>query len=257
MEFTEERLVFFQTLWQRWLHFQWWEGATSDVTAAKICCEQFTQEALVLPQFEEILGAKARASKRFSSAARPPCVRGNGARGCVSVPGPDKGRVHECVSIRVGLLVSYPAALVHQQGCHVAEQIPALMDECNLLPTQLLARQKVLRKIPLHGHFYSLKKHNKYCLFLLWRTHTHRVGVFLKTESRCLALEFRIIIDDVGTNPDQLPNIRLRLKVTTWLVMPASLLLPLASLGMLLYECSVLSLCNQRSPSASPSSSHS
>lgn len=145
----------------------------------QICCEQFTQEALVLPQFEEILGAKARASKRFSSAARPRCVRGKGARGCVSVPGADKGWVYECVSIRVGLLLSHPAALVHQQRCHVAEQIPALIDERNLLPTQLLARQKVLRKIPPHSHFYSLKKKQQILfMFALTRTHTHTGLVF-------------------------------------------------------------------------------
>lgn len=91
----------------------------------------------------------------------------------MSVLGADKGRVYECVSIRVGLLVSHPAALVHQQRCHVAEQIPAPMDECNLLPTQLLARQKVLRKIPPHSHFYSLKKKTTNTVYVCSDAHTH------------------------------------------------------------------------------------
>lgn len=97
---------------------------------------------------------------------------------------PIEERVYECVSRSVALLVSHPAALVHQQRCHVAEQIPALMDESNLLPTQralLLALQKVLRKIPLHSQFYSFEKKTN-CLYLLCCAHTHRVCVFLKTE---------------------------------------------------------------------------
>lgn len=72
--------------------------------------------------------------------------------------GAAKERVYECISVSVGVLISHPAALEHQQRCHVAEQTPALMDESNLLPTQtalLLALQKVLRKVPLHSQFYS------------------------------------------------------------------------------------------------------
>lgn len=131
----------------------------------QICCEQFTQEALVLPQFEKILGAKPRVSKTVFVCGKSECVHRKGARGCVSVLGADKERVYECVSIHVDLLVSHPAALVHQQRCHVAEWISALMDESNLLPTQialLLAWQKVLRKVPLHSHFYSVLKNNVY-----------------------------------------------------------------------------------------------
>lgn len=82
------------------------------------------------------------------------CTR-KGAQGCVSVSGTDEKRVYERVSISAGPLISHPS---HQQRCHVAEQIPALMDESNLLPTQralLLALQKVLRNIPLRSRFYS------------------------------------------------------------------------------------------------------
>lgn len=78
-------------------------------------------------------------------------VHMKGARACTSVLGTDKDWVYECVSISVGLLISHPpAALVHQQRCHVAEQIPCLMDECVLLPTRrppLLASHKFLRRI--------------------------------------------------------------------------------------------------------------
>lgn len=90
----------------------------------------------------------------------------------MSVLGAAKERAYERVSISVGLLISHPAALVHQKRCHVAEQIPALMDESNLLPTQrallLLPLQKVLRKIPLHSQF--LKK--KQMLFMFAMLHT-------------------------------------------------------------------------------------
>lgn len=56
----------------------------------------------------------------------------------------------------VGLLISHLTALVHRQRCHVAEQIPALMDECSFPPTQrapLLPLQRFLRRISLHTHF--------------------------------------------------------------------------------------------------------
>lgn len=50
----------------------------------------------------------------------------------MSVSGTDEKRAHECASVSVGLLISHPS---RQQRCHVAEQIPALMGDSNLLPT--------------------------------------------------------------------------------------------------------------------------
>lgn len=107
----------------------------------------------------------------------------------MSVLGIDKERVYECVSISAGLRISHPAALVHQQRCHVAEQIPALMDESNLLPTQralLLALQKVLRNIPLHSQFYSVFQTNP--LYVCFAAHTGSVFFPKVEKSLCLAL---------------------------------------------------------------------
>lgn len=165
-------------------------------------------------------------------------------------------RVDDCVSISAGLLVSHPAALEHQLWCHVAEQPAALMDESNLLPTQralLLALQKVLRKVPLHSHVYSLYLFIlKQIVFMFARLHTQALCVSKELsnlpawndrESLLIRQEQNPI-----SSPDQLLNISPKLEAMTLLVMTAPLLLPLYSLRML-YAFPVLSLCSQGFPS--------
>lgn len=86
------------------------KGATSDVTAATNMLWVVHTGSSSSASVWGNLGRESMCEQTvFVCSTSPRCVRGKGVRGCVSVPGADKGRVYECVSIHVGLLVSHPA----------------------------------------------------------------------------------------------------------------------------------------------------